>query len=102
MVHTEGWDPQAAYAVRAVDGDVNWSTWTLAVRLASEPASAHALGGLFPVRGREGWCADTTFDGFTFDFDEIGGISEARDLRYPKSRRPDDGATAATDRNQPE
>ena len=64
--HADGWHPDAAYAVRTVDGDGNASPWTLATRIADEPLTAYALGGLFPVRGREGWCADTTNDGVTF------------------------------------
>ncbi len=65
--HAEGWDPEAAYAVRSVDGDGNVSGWTLAARLADEPVTAYALGGLFATRGREGWYADTTVDGVTFE-----------------------------------
>ena len=87
--HAPGWDADAAYAVRAVDGDGNVSLWTTASKLAGEPASASALGGLFPQRGRECWCADTTRDGLTFS--PMGWIQP------PKTSSADEGGTP----NQP-
>jgi len=62
----EGWDADARYAVRSLDGDDNASAWTEAVRLADEPLTACALGGLFPEQGRQGWRAETTTDGATY------------------------------------
>lgn len=87
--HAEGWAPDAAYAVRAVDDDGNASPWTPAGRLADEPLTACALGGLFPVRGREGWCADTTSDGITFE--PMSWVTP------PKTSSADEGGTP----NQP-
>jgi hypothetical protein len=58
-----GWNPQARYAVRAVDGDGNASPWRIAERLSDEPLEAACLGGHFPEAGREGWRAETTADG---------------------------------------
>jgi len=62
----EGWDANARYAVRCLDGDGNASAWTEAVRIADEPLSACALGGLFPEQGHRGWGAETTTDGTTY------------------------------------
>jgi len=63
---TPGWDPEAGYAVRTVDGDGNASQWTLASRLPDEPLEFAALGGHFAEVGREGWRAETTDDGMTY------------------------------------
>lgn len=87
--HAEGWDPNAVYAVRAVDGDGNASAWTPAARLADEPAAYQSLGGLFAVRGRDGWCADTTADGVTFE--PMSWVTP------PKTSSADEGGTP----NQP-
>jgi hypothetical protein len=87
--HAEGWDPDAAYAVRTVGGDGNMSAWTPAARIADEPVTAYALGGLFPVRGREGWCADTTADGVIFE--PMSWVTP------PKTSSADEGGTP----NQP-
>jgi len=87
--HAEGWSPDAAYAVRTVDGDGNTSAWTPAAGLADEPVTFCALGGLFPVRGREGWCADTTTDGVTFE--PMSWVTP------PKTSSADEGGTP----NQP-
>ena len=64
--HSAGWDPQASYAVRTVDGDGNASTWAGAVPTANEPLAFSALGGHFAESGREGWLAETTSDAHTF------------------------------------
>ena len=48
-----------------------------------------ALGGLFPVRGRDGWCADTTADGVTF--------APMVWVKPPKTSSADEGGTP----NQP-
>jgi len=87
--HAEGWDPSAAYAVRSVDGDGNASEWTPAVRMTDQPLTAYALGGLFPTRGRDGWCADTTTDGVTFE--PMSWVTP------PKTSSADEGGTP----NQP-
>ena len=61
--HAPGWNPQARYAVRAVDGDGNASPWRTAEPLRDEPLEAACLGGHFAEAGREGWRAETTADG---------------------------------------
>ncbi len=65
--HSQGWDPAAAYAVRTIDGNGNASPWTPGAVSAAEPDTFCALGGLFPEQGRDGWYADTTADGVTFE-----------------------------------
>ena len=65
--HSLGWDVGAEYSVRTVDGDGNVSGWTGAQPLADEPLIAAVLGGHFSERGREGWSAETTTDGHTFE-----------------------------------
>lgn len=87
--HAGGWDPAAAYAVRAVDGDGNASAWTSAAAWKGEPDTYCALGGLFPVRGRDGWCADTVADGVTF--------TPMVWVKPPKTSSADEGGTP----NQP-
>lgn len=87
--HSAGWDPGARYAVRSMDGDGNVSSWTESSRLADEPGGACALGGLFPERGREGWCADTTVDGVTY--------VPMQWVNPPKTASADEGGTP----NQP-
>lgn len=64
--HSPGWDPNARYAARTIDGDGNASPWTEAEPTKGEPLTANALGSLFSERGREGWFADTTTDGLTY------------------------------------
>ncbi len=61
-----GWDPQARYAVRAVDTDGNASDWLAAQPLRDEPLEAASLGGHFSQAGREGWLAETTNDGHRY------------------------------------
>jgi hypothetical protein len=63
---SQGCDPQARYAVRTVDGDGNASDWKPADRFQGEPWEADALGGLYPQQGQNGWGAETTTDGVTF------------------------------------
>ena len=64
--HAPGWSLQARYAVRAVDGDGNASSWRAAEPLPDEPLEAAALGGHFAEAGREGWRAETTADGHRY------------------------------------
>ncbi|MBI2842942.1 MAG: hypothetical protein HYX78_06035 [Armatimonadetes bacterium] len=64
--HSEGWDPEAQYAVRTVDGDGNISPWTLSEPILDEPLVFAVFGGNFPERGYDGWYADTTTDDKTF------------------------------------
>jgi hypothetical protein len=86
---TEDWDQDTRYAVRTLDGDGNPSMWTEAVRIADEPLTACALGGLFPEQGRRGWFAETTTDGVTF--------TPMRWVAPPKTASADEGGTP----NQP-
>jgi len=65
--HSAGWDAGTDYAVRTVDGDGNVSGWTVAQGMADEPLTAAVLGGHFSERGRDGWSAETTTDGHTFE-----------------------------------
>ncbi|MDD4891227.1 MAG: malectin domain-containing carbohydrate-binding protein, partial [Phycisphaerae bacterium] len=64
--HAEGWNRSPRYAVRTVDGNGISSPWTEARRIDGEPATFEALGGHFPVAGREGWSAECCADGRTF------------------------------------
>ncbi len=64
--HAKGWNPDARYQVRAVDGDGNKSSWITAQAIDNEPFTACALGGLFPDQGRDGWYAETTVEGKNF------------------------------------
>ena len=43
------------------------SGWTVAQAMADEPLTAAVLGGHFAERGRDGWSAETTRDGHTFE-----------------------------------
>ena len=61
-----GWDPRAAYAVRTVDGDGNASDWKTAESFDDEPLEAQVLGGHFDQPHRNGWMAETSADGLTF------------------------------------
>lgn len=61
-----GWNLAGRYAVRAVDGDGNASEWADAKPIAHEPLRVSALGAHFTEAGREGWRAETTTDGQTF------------------------------------
>lgn len=58
-----GWDVNASYAVRTVDGDGNPSGWTPARRLAGGQQVYAALGAHSGEIGRDGWKAETTADG---------------------------------------
>ena len=64
--HALDWNPDASYAVRAVDCDGNASEWATAQRLPDEPLEFAALGGHFAQPGRDGWRAETTADGHNF------------------------------------
>jgi len=83
--HAEGWNPDARYAVRSLDGDGNASAWTEAVRIADEPMTACALGGLFPEQGRQGWYAETTTNGLAF--------TPMRWVAPPQTASADEGGT---------
>ena len=62
-----GWDVNARYAVRAVSGDAKQaSEWTSVKVMAGGQNVYAALGGHFPQAGRDGWRAETTLDGRTF------------------------------------
>jgi hypothetical protein len=65
--HSESWDPKARYEVRTVDGDGNASSWAAASLYGQELPSAWALGGHSAAAGRDGWQAETTDDGKTFE-----------------------------------
>lgn len=83
--HGQGWNVNGPYAVRTVDGDGNPSAWTPAIAWKGEPETYSALGGLFSVRGRDGWYADTTADGVTFT--PMGWV------KPPKTSSADEGGT---------
>lgn len=87
--HADGWDTDARYAVRTLNGDGNESAWTEDVRIDDEPLTACALGGLFPAQGRQGWSAETTTDGITYT--PMNWVSP------PKTASADEGGTP----NQP-
>lgn len=61
--HSAGYNPDAKYEVRAVDGSGNVSPWTAGKAVDNDPITAYALGGLFSEPGRDGWYAETTTDG---------------------------------------
>jgi hypothetical protein len=64
--HSADAGPRQQYAVRTVDGDGNASDWCEAAPLADETLVAAALGGHFPVAGRDGWKAEASTDGHQF------------------------------------
>lgn len=64
--HAEGWLKGHGYAVRTINGDGKASDWKEATWIAGEPLTFEALGGHFPVAGRDGWCAETSEDGKVF------------------------------------
>jgi hypothetical protein len=57
--HATGWNADATYAVRAVDGDGNASDWVNAAAASGGQDAFSALGGLFADAGRDGWSAET-------------------------------------------
>jgi hypothetical protein len=61
-----GWNAQAEYSVRTIDGDGNASEWTKATPIADEPLTYAALGALGPEAGRDGWRAEISADGRTY------------------------------------
>jgi hypothetical protein len=56
--YSAGWDPQAQYEVRTVDGDGNVSPWKATESLHDEPLTISVLGGHFDQAGYNGWTAD--------------------------------------------
>jgi hypothetical protein len=64
--HAAGWDPDASYSVRTVDGDGNTSGWTAAQHLPNEPQTASALGAIPAPDAPGEWRAETTGDGRVF------------------------------------
>lgn len=64
--HAPGWSANAAYSVRAADGEGRTSGWTDAVPMNDGPDGYAALGGHFPEAGRDGWNAETTTDESAF------------------------------------
>ncbi len=64
--HDDGWLQGHSYAVRTVNGAGQASDWQEATWIGGEPLTYEALGGHFPVAGRDGWWAETTEDGTTF------------------------------------
>ena len=60
------WDPRATYAVRTVDGDENRSGWTQAESLFDDPLTYAGLGGHYSDAGRNGWRAELSTDGISF------------------------------------
>ncbi len=64
--HSPGWNTQARYAVRGVDGDGNVSDWTSAQPLPETQNAYAALGGHFSEAGRDGWRAESSTDGSLF------------------------------------
>lgn len=63
---SEGWGLQNSYEIRTIDGDGNTSGWIAAVPIPGLAVSVSALGGLFDQQGRDGWLAEQTKDGLTF------------------------------------
>jgi hypothetical protein len=61
-----GWEVNASYSVRTVDGDGNASEWTTAQRLPGGEDAFAVLGGHFSESGRDGWKAEETQDGRAF------------------------------------
>ena len=61
-----GWDAKAEYSVRTVDGDGNASDWTKAAPIPNEPLTYAALGAHGPEAGRNGWLAEISTDGRTY------------------------------------
>lgn len=64
--HAPGWNPQAPYAVRTVDGDGNTSDWVAAGPLAGGCEVYATLGAHGPEAGRDGWRAESSRDGQQF------------------------------------
>ncbi|MFA6239865.1 MAG: hypothetical protein WC655_02995, partial [Candidatus Hydrogenedentales bacterium] len=64
--HSPGWDENAGYFVRTVDGDGGVSAWTVAAPLPGGQDTYAALGGHFAEAGRDGWSAEVTADGLAF------------------------------------
>jgi hypothetical protein len=84
--YSTGWDPSAQYAIRTVDGDGNVSAWMAAEPTSDESLIYSVFGGISPVRGYDGWHADTTVDGMSFTpmtwgtpatspYGDVGGIA---------------------------
>ena len=63
---TDGWDVDAVYAVRTIDGDGNRSSWRKAQPIRGESPEYSALGGHSEIVGQNGWSAETSSDLKTF------------------------------------
>jgi hypothetical protein len=61
-----GWDIDATYAVRTVDGDGNCSPWREARWIDGENLEFSALGGHSDMIGFNGWSAETSTDMHSF------------------------------------
>ncbi|MFA6567988.1 MAG: malectin domain-containing carbohydrate-binding protein, partial [Victivallales bacterium] len=64
--HSEGWNPDSGYSVRAVGGNGIPGPWKDAEIVKGENLSYHGLGGHFGRQGRDGWGAETSSDGKLF------------------------------------
>jgi hypothetical protein len=64
--HSEGWNPDSIYSVRAIGGNGVPSLWREAELIEGESLSYHGLGGHFGRQGRDGWGAETSCDGKIF------------------------------------
>ena len=88
--HDAGWDVNAAYAVRSVDGNGQTSAWTPAKTLAGASPAYAALGGHFAQPGRDGWSAESTADEHTFTGMTWGAARQqygGRSRRHTQSTR---------------
>ncbi|MCU0962084.1 MAG: malectin [Pirellulaceae bacterium] len=61
-----GWDSDAEYAVRTIDGDGNVSGWTTASATVQEAPVYSTLGGHSGQSGASGWKAEYSHDGSGF------------------------------------
>ncbi|MHB8971423.1 MAG: malectin domain-containing carbohydrate-binding protein [Pirellulaceae bacterium] len=63
---SEGWDANAEYAVRTIDGDGNVSGWTTASATVQDVLVYSTLGGHSGQSGLNGWKAEYSSDGSSF------------------------------------
>ncbi len=59
---TPGWDPNAAYSVRTIDGDGNASDWKVATPLGGDALELNGLGAHRPEMQTNGWSAEARDD----------------------------------------